>query len=80
MVFGFILECRSDSVRNMRSTSPESPQELEAQSIPLFTASIRRFIAYQKAALSGVPVYQADDPRAQDEWEDYMNVGKEILP
>jgi chromosome partitioning protein len=54
--------------------------ELESRSIPMFNVSIRRFIAYQKAALAGVPVYKADDPRAQDAWEDYLALGKEILP
>jgi chromosome partitioning protein len=55
-------------------------QELENQSIPLFKAGIRRFVAYQKAALAGVPVYQANDPRAQEAWADYLSLGKEILP
>jgi chromosome partitioning protein len=58
----------------------EMRRELEAQSIPLFKTGIRRFIAYQKAALAGVPVYGADDPRAQEAWEDYLHLGKEILP
>jgi hypothetical protein len=30
MVFGFIPECRSDSLRNMRSASPESPHSASA--------------------------------------------------
>ena len=55
-------------------------QELESHSIPLFTTGIRRFVAYQKAALAGVPVYQANDPRAQEAWSDYLSLGKEILP
>ena len=55
-------------------------QELEAHSIPLFATGIRRFVAYQKAALAGVPVYQANDPRAAEAWNDYVALGKEILP
>jgi chromosome partitioning protein len=58
----------------------EMRRELESQSIPLFVTNIRRFIAYQKAALAGVPVYDADDPRAKDAWDDYVNLGKEIMP
>ena len=58
----------------------EMRRELEEQSIPLFKTGIRRFVAYQKAALAGVPVYKADDPRAQEAWEDYLALGKEILP
>ncbi len=55
-------------------------RELKARQVPLFQAGIRRFIAYQKAALAGVPVYQAKDRRGQDAWRDYLQVGKEILP
>jgi chromosome partitioning protein len=58
----------------------EMRRELEAHSIPLFATSIRRFIAYQKASLAGVPVYGAADPRAAEAWEDYVSLGKEILP
>jgi chromosome partitioning protein len=88
LTVGIVKDVKGAKYKALLTIVPPKPnrdgddmrQELEAQSIPLFTASIRRFIAYQKAALSGVPVYQADDPRAQDAWEDYMNVGKEILP
>ena len=58
----------------------EMRQELENQSIPLFQTGIRRFVAYQKAALAGVPVYQANDPRAEEAWADYLSLGKEIMP
>ena len=54
--------------------------ELESRGIPIFKGSIRRFVAYKKAALAGVPVYQANDPRADDAWQDYLSVGKEIVP
>jgi chromosome partitioning protein len=54
--------------------------EPENQNIPVFTAAIRRFVAYQKAALAGVPVYESADPRAAEAWEDYLALGKEILP
>jgi chromosome partitioning protein len=55
-------------------------QELESQSIPIFKTGIRRFVAYQKAALVGVPVFQANDPRAAEAWSDYLALGTEILP
>lgn len=58
----------------------EMRRELEAQSIPTFNTGIRRFVAYQKAALAGVLVNGADDPRAAEAWEDYKRLGKEILP
>ncbi len=58
----------------------EMRQELETRLIPVFKSCIRRFVAYQKAALAGVPVNQADDRRAEEAWADYLEVGKEILP
>ncbi len=58
----------------------EMRRELEEKQIPLFKTGIRRLIAYPKAALAGVPVYQTSDPRAAAAWEDYTGLGKEILP
>ena len=57
----------------------EMRQELQARGIKLFETGIGRFIAYQKAALAGVPVYNGPDPRAKDAWSDYMSLGKEVL-
>lgn len=48
--------------------------------VEIFQGSIRRMIAYQKAALSGELVYTVSDPRAKMAWSDYLAVGKEILP
>lgn len=53
---------------------------LRSAGLPLFTNSIRRLIAFQKAALAGVPVYAVDDPRARIGWRDYQRVCEEILP
>ncbi len=47
--------------------------------LPLFTGSIRRFAAFQKAALAGVLVSAVDDPRAPLGWQDYRGVGGEVL-
>ncbi len=58
----------------------EMRQELERQSIPLFKTGIRRFVAYQKAALAGVSVNTAKNVRARKAWDDYLSLGKEILP
>ena len=55
-------------------------RELQGRKIPLFKTGIRRFICYQKAALAGTPVYDAKDRRAQEASQDYLNLGKEILP
>ncbi len=41
---------------------------------------IRRLICYEKASLEGVPVYEVKDRMAKLAWQDYLAVGKEILP
>ncbi len=46
--------------------------------LPLFNTEIRRLIAYEKASLMGVPVYQVKDRMAKIAWSDYEQVGKEI--
>lgn len=46
--------------------------------LPLFDTEIRRLIAYEKASLMGVPVYQVKDRMAKIAWNDYEQIGKEI--
>ena len=46
--------------------------------LPLFYTEIRWLIAYEKASLMGVPVYQVKDRMAKIAWSDYEQVGKEI--
>ena len=58
----------------------EARSTLTEAGLPLLTQGVRRLVAFQKAALAGVPVYAVDDPRANLGWEDYQQVGKEILP
>jgi chromosome partitioning protein len=57
----------------------EARQMLQSRKLPLFKGEIRRRVAFQKAVLSGVPVYGVDDPRAGEAWEDYERIGKEIV-
>lgn len=52
---------------------------LTGAGLPLFAGSIRRLVAFQKAALEGVPVYAVKDPRAQQGWLDYVRVGEEVF-
>jgi len=47
--------------------------------IPTFTGGIRRLIAFQKAALVGVPVREVDDARAGAGWEDYCGIAEQIF-
>ena len=58
----------------------EAKSLLQQGAIPFFESGIRRLVAFQKAALAGVPVFAVRDPRAQLAWRDYERLGKEILP
>lgn len=57
----------------------EAREMLEESSLPLFSSSIRRISAFQKAALQGVPVCNVKDPRAELGWQDYVAVGEEMM-
>ena len=49
--------------------------------LPLFKRDIRRLICHEKASLQGVPVYEVKSDRmAKIAWQDYLAVGKEIMP
>jgi chromosome partitioning protein len=46
--------------------------------LPLLKSQARRLVAFQRAALQGVPVYEIKD-RGQEAWEDYLAIGKEVI-
>ena len=48
--------------------------------LPLFAGSVRRAVAFQKAALAGCVVSEVKDPRAAEAWADYEAVGREVMP
>lgn len=52
---------------------------LEETNLPTFRGGIRRYAAFQKAAQQGKAVYDVKDPKAEQAWQDYQGVGKEIL-
>lgn len=58
----------------------EAHATLKELGIPAFEGGIHRFIAFQKAALKGVPVNLVDDPRARSAWDEYERIGEQILP
>jgi chromosome partitioning protein len=58
----------------------DARDSLEAAGVPIFQSGIRRLVAFQKAALAGVPVLAVRDRRAELAWTDYQKVGEEILP
>ncbi|MBE7384333.1 MAG: ParA family protein [Leptolyngbya sp. SIO1E4] len=52
---------------------------LEDAHLPIFRQGIRRYAVFQKAAVTGVPVYAVKDPKAEVAWQNYEAVGREIL-
>jgi chromosome partitioning protein len=57
----------------------EAREMLVGAELPLFNGEIRRFVAFQKAALAGVSVSEVSDPKSEMAWLDYKKIGKEIL-
>lgn len=64
---------------NPTHNKEEIRQHLIQKGMPLFQGEIRRLVAFEKAALLGVPVYDVPDPRADQAWKDIEKVGEEIL-
>jgi chromosome partitioning protein len=78
---------KADRYRILLSIIPPKPSRdgeearvtIKEAGLPLFSTGIRRLVAFQKAALTGVTVKDVNDPRAMSGWDDYLQVGKEIL-
>ena len=76
----------SDRYRILLTMVHPKPVKMAAQvrvalsEMPMFKRDIRRLICYEKASLEGVPVYEVKDRMAKPAWQDYLAVGKEILP
>ena len=47
--------------------------------LPHYPFVIRRFSAYQKAALKGATVYESGDRSGKIAWSDYERLGREVL-
>jgi chromosome partitioning protein len=82
-----LKELRTERYRILLTMVPPKPSRdgdearamLTEAKLPIFSSSIRRLSAFQKAALLGVPVSLVKgDPRAASGWEDYCNVGAEL--
>ena len=54
-------------------------EELQEGGIPVFNTMIRRTVGFSRAALKGCAIRDLDDPRLKAAWEDYENLGNEIL-
>ena len=54
-------------------------QMLKAAELPVFETGVRRLAAFQKAARAGGLVYAIKEARAAEGWQDYVQVGQEML-
>lgn len=62
-----------------RRDAEEAREMLTEAGLPIFKGSIRDAVAFQKAALTGVPVNKVSDPRAKIAWRDYQHIGQEVI-
>ena len=86
LTVGALRELNFDAFKILLTIIPPKPNRdvddarslLEELELPIFEAHIPRLIAFQRAALRGVPVYDVEDPRAVSAWQDYLRVGEEV--
>ncbi len=86
MTVDALRELGSDGFRVLLTMIPPKPSRdgedaqatLREAGLPVFDTMIRRLVAFQKAALAGVAVSQANDPRAEVGWNLYQSVAGEI--
>ena len=58
----------------------DAREALEEAKLPVFAADVPNLVAFEQAALLGVPVSQVKDASAKKAWEAYEAVCREILP
>lgn len=51
----------------------------QEENLPHYQFAIRRFSAYQRAALQGCTVYESKDKTSKTAWSDYEKLGREVL-
>lgn len=61
-----------------RKSGQQAKQALLENGLPVFQQTIRRFAAYEKASLAGVPVYKVSDRNSGIAWREYQAVGGEL--
>ncbi|NWF58981.1 MAG: ParA family protein [Fischerella sp.] len=62
-----------------RRDGEEAREMLTDAGLPVFKGSVRDAVAFQKAALAGVPVNKVADQRAKMAWRDYQHIGQEVM-
>jgi chromosome partitioning protein len=57
----------------------DAREMIEQMGLPLFSASIPRLVAFQRAVLEGTTVAGLKDPRGLQPWDEYRRVGDETV-
>jgi chromosome partitioning protein len=57
----------------------EARELLTEANMPVCSGSVRRYVAFQKAALSGVPVCNVSDSNAREAWNDCQAIARELV-
>lgn len=57
----------------------EARDYLAASGVPVLNNYVRRWVAFQRASLMGVPVYESRDRNGGIAWADYKAVGEELF-
>jgi chromosome partitioning protein len=82
-----LKEIGTDRYRILLTIIPPKPSKdgdearasLQEAQMPLFKRGIRRYSAFQKASLGGVPVSKVNDANAYEAWIDYRMVAEELV-
>ncbi|MBW4490763.1 MAG: ParA family protein [Trichocoleus desertorum ATA4-8-CV12] len=80
-------ELGADQYKILITLTPPKPNKdaelaratLTEAGLPVFESEIRRLLAFQRAALVGVPVYEVKDSMAKIAWRCYEAIGREVL-
>ena len=61
-----------------RATASAARAAMAGLELPVLATEVRLLTAYEKASLSGVPVYESGDRFARIAWGEYQSLGKEV--
>jgi chromosome partitioning protein len=61
-----------------KATAAAARAAMEGLELPVLSSEIRLLTAYEKASLSGVPVYESGDRFGKIAWGEYQALGKEV--
>jgi chromosome partitioning protein len=74
-----VLPTTPDALALDALTQTIETASLQEAEMPMFKRGIRRYSAFQKASLGGIPVSKVSDPNAYEAWIDYRMVAEELV-